>query len=229
MRARLTLSSILLSLILFSVMPVADCPALTTGEVVRGIEERYGCVWSLKADFVQETTTRMLGQTRVTKARGRVYLQRPGLMRVEYTTPPKNVWVSDGKTLWFYQPRDKQVNVGRVDLERGGFFLGFLMGESDLAEDFEIHGWDREVETWHGAYRSELVPRKPQAMMDRLVLLVDRKTGYVDQAEVYDAYGNLTRTLLKRVRVNRKLPADLFTFVVPPGIEVIEGFPGSQD
>jgi outer membrane lipoprotein-sorting protein len=59
-------------------------------------------------------------------------------------------------------------------------------------------------------------------MMDRLILTVDPKTWYVEQAEVYDIYGNLTRTRFRRIHVNRELRPDLFTFAIPPGTEVIE-------
>jgi outer membrane lipoprotein carrier protein len=223
MRLKLILFSIL-----FSAMSVVPCLGLTTQEVVRKIQAQYEKISSLTADFAQESTSKMLNQTRITKARGKVYFQKSGLMRWEYTTTPKNEWVSDGKTLWFYQPEENQVVVGKVDVEAGRLFLAFLVGQGDLRRDFDVHRWDQEVDESEEGYRVELTPREPHAMMNRLILTIDRKTGYVDQAEIYDAYGNLTRTRFKHIRVNRELAPDLFTFVIPPDTEVIENLPGAS-
>jgi outer membrane lipoprotein-sorting protein len=132
--------------------------------------------------------------------------------------------VSDGKTFWFYQPEENQVVVEKVDLERGRLYLAFLVGEGDLRTDFDILQWDQEADESKKGYRIELTPKEPHALMDRLILIVDRKTGYVDETEVYDLYGNLTRTRFKHIRVNRELPLELFNFVIPPGTEVIENF-----
>jgi len=205
---------------LFSAVFSVYCFALTTEEVVTSIQERYEKITSLTAEFTQESTNRMLNQTRI--AKGKVYFQKSGLMRWEYTTTPKNELVSDGRTLWIYQPEENQVVVQRMDLEKERFFLGFLLGEGDLTRDFDIGRWDQEVDQNELGYRVELTPKKPHATMDRVILTVDRKTSYVRQADVFDVYGNPTRMVFKRIRVNRKLPQDLFTFVIPPGTEVIE-------
>lgn len=211
---------LMIFIILFSVAFAGHSSAVTTGDVVSRLQKQYEGIWSLTADFTQESTNKMLNQTRTTK--GKVYFEKAGLMRWEYTTPPKNEWVSDGKTLWFYQPEEDQVIVEDVDREKRRLFLAFLVGEGDLTRDFSVHRWNQEVDEADAGYRIELTPRRPHAMMDRLILTVDRKTYYVRRAEFYDAYGNPTLILFKRIRVNRKLSARLFTFVIPPGTEVIK-------
>ncbi|NIS72228.1 MAG: outer membrane lipoprotein chaperone LolA [Proteobacteria bacterium] len=215
MKKRLTLL-----IALFFVLSVGHSLAVTTREVVDRVQEQYESISSLTADFTQESTNKMLGQTQITK--GRVYFEKAGLMRWEYTASPKDTWVSDGKTLWFYQPEENQVIVENVNPEDGRLFLAFLVGQGNLTQDFNVHRWDEEVDQTKYGYRIELTPKKPHAMMDRLILTIDKKTSYVRRAEFYDAYGNPTLILFKHIRVNRKLPKDLFTFVIPPGTEVIE-------
>jgi len=209
-------------IVLFSAAYIAPCRALPTRDVVRRVQERYEKIWSLTADFAQESTNKMLGQTQITKARGKVYLQKPGLMRWEYTVPSKSQWVSDGETLWFYQPEENQVVVARLEAEKSRLFLVFLVGEGDLTRDFDIQRWDEEADETEQGFRIELTPRQPHAIMNRLILIVDPKTWYVCGTEIYDAYDNLTWTSFKRIRVNRELSPDLFTFRIPPGTEVIE-------
>jgi outer membrane lipoprotein carrier protein len=206
------------------VVTLSHCLALTTDEAVEKVQTKYAKVTTLTADFTQESTSKMLGQTQKTEARGRVYFQRPGRMRWEYETRPKNVWVSDGTTLWFYQPEENQVLLEEVDPEEGRLFMAFLVGESDLRKDFEIHHWGEEAEETRGGYRIELTPRQPHAMMDKLVLIIDKRTHHVRGAEVYDVYGNVTHTRLKRIRINSELEEDLFRFEIPEGTEVIKGY-----
>ncbi len=205
---------------LFFLVSLGHSLALTTREVVDKVQTQYESISSLTADFTQESTNKMLGQTQTTK--GKVYFEKAGLMRWEYTAPPKSTWVSDGKRLWFYQPEENQVIVENVNPEDGRLFLAFLVGQGDLRQDFTVHRWDDEVDQTKYGYRIELTPRKPHAMLDRLILTIDKTTSYVRRAEFYDAYGNPTLILFKHIRINRKLPKDLFTFTIPPGTEVIE-------
>jgi outer membrane lipoprotein carrier protein len=197
--------------------------ALTTREVVGRVQKEYEKILSLTADFTQESNNKMTGQTQT--ARGTVYFEKPGRMRWDYASEPKNQWVSDGKTLWFYQPEENQVIVQKVtDLQKERSFLAFLVGEGNLTRDFNVLRVDQRVEEDPKGYRIELTLKQPHAIMDRLFLVIDREKSYVRQADVYDAYGNLTRTLLDNIRVNQKIPDKCFTFVIPPGTEVVENF-----
>ena len=66
----------------------------------------------------------------VAPSRGRVEFAKPGRMRCEYEAPEPSLVVSDGKTLWIYDPTAKEVQVlaGRAGLPLGGG-VQFLLGE----------------------------------------------------------------------------------------------------
>jgi outer membrane lipoprotein carrier protein len=157
-----------------------------------------------------------------TRGEGKVYLKKRGMMRWDYTTPHQKL-ISDGHTLWFYQPDEKQVlvsDLSNVLKERTP--LAFLAGEGDLGRDFDLLNLKESVSQKEESYVIELTPKEPLATFSKLVLTVDKKAFTILQAEVFDAMGNVTRTRFINVRTNVGLSDPLFRFAAPPGTEVIK-------
>jgi outer membrane lipoprotein carrier protein len=75
--------------------------------IVARIQEKYEKVSTLSARFVQETYIKTLDKREF--AEGKVYFQKPGKMRWDYTAPAGDVVVSDGLTLWVYESELAQV------------------------------------------------------------------------------------------------------------------------
>src|SRR5215831_12470720 len=88
----------------------------------------------LSADFVQISKDVL---NRKQEAAGHLYLKRSRMARWEYTTPEEQLFVSDGKTVYFYVPADKQVNREAVkDTFDDRIPLMFLLGRSNLRNEF---------------------------------------------------------------------------------------------
>src|SRR5215831_15799951 len=88
----------------------------------------------LSADFVQISKDVL---NRKQEAAGHLYLKRSGMARWEYTTPEEQLFVSDGKTVYFYVPADKQVNREKVkETFDDRIPLMFLVGRSNLSDEF---------------------------------------------------------------------------------------------
>lgn len=84
--------------------PAAEPPE--AARVVRLLETRYSGARTLRAVFLE----RYLENGRQVRAEsGRVTFQRPGKMRWEYESPEAKVFISDGRTIWFYVPADRTV------------------------------------------------------------------------------------------------------------------------
>ena len=66
-----------------------------------------------------------------------MYLMHPRMMRWEYKNPEEKLFVSDGKTVYFYVPADRQVNKEAVrETLDDRIPLMFLLGKSDLRKEF---------------------------------------------------------------------------------------------
>lgn len=198
--------------------PAAFC--ITGQEVLTEIQNRYEKTNDIEANFIQEYIGKGMKQSN--RGEGKVHLKKKGMMRWDYTTPHQKL-ISDGHTLWFYQPDEKQVlvsDVSRVLKEKTP--LAFLAGEGNLGRDFNLLNLKESVSQKEESYVVELTPKEPLATFSKLILTVDRKTFTVLQADVIDGVGNLTRTRFMNIKTNVGLSDSLFQFVVPHGTEVIK-------
>ena len=201
-----------------TLLPIAF--GATGQEVLGEIQNRYEKTSDSEANFVQEYIGKMIkGGPR---GEGKVYFKKKGMMRWDYTIPNQRL-ISDGHTLWYYQPEEKQVlvsDVSRVLKEKTP--LAFLAGEGNLSRDFNILNVNESVSQKEDNYVVELVPKESLSTLSKLMLTVDKKTYTVLQADVFDGLGNVTRTRFIDIKTNTGLSNSFFYFTIPPGTEVIK-------
>lgn len=194
-----------------------DCAAALADRVQR----HYEAVKDLAADFDQTTRVASLGGGKMGEtvpSSGTVVFAKPGRMRWAYSTPEESLVVSDGKTLWIYDPAAKEAQ----RLAAGSGFLSgvavqFLVGEGNLQRDFRASARDCDAED----ATLVLVP-KQDATYEKIELLAARESGEVRETRIFDLVGNVTTIRFRSLRTNLGPPASTFTFQPPAGIEVIE-------
>ena len=197
-------------------LPAVDPDADLARSLVRRIEERHGRTADLVARFTQSYRSGMLGREVV--ERGVVSIKRPGRMRWEYKDPESKLFVTDGRTFYFYVPADKQVVVSEQDAERS--LAGRLLsGRGGLLEEFDA---SLEEPLEEGVLRVKLEPRREQPEVERAFLEVE-PSGRIRSILLEDVQGNRTRFRFEGVRENTGVADKLFRFDVPAGVEVIRG------
>lgn len=184
--------------------------------LLRRVEQRHARTNDLVARFSQSYRSGMLG--RELTERGTLSIKRPGRMRWEYKDPEPKLFVSDGRTFYFYVPADRQVIVSEQDPSRS-LAARLLSGRGGLADEFEV---TLESPLEEGVVRLKLVPRGGQADVERAFLDVE-PSGRIRAILLDDLQGNRTRFRFEAVRENRGLRDELFRFQVPDGVEVIRG------
>jgi outer membrane lipoprotein carrier protein len=152
------------------------------------------------------------------RGEGKVFFKKKGMMRWDYRVP-KQIFISDGETLWYFQPEENQVQVSDAAMMIKKFAL--LAGEGDLSRDFNIINFNDSIPQKENYFILELTPKEPYPALARLVLTVDKKTYYVVQTDVFDELGNVTRTRFTDIKTNVNLSNSLFQFTIPPGAEVL--------
>jgi outer membrane lipoprotein carrier protein len=152
-------------------------------------------------------------------------VKKPGKMRWDYEGKggkPGQVLVSDGKTLWIYNPDDKAVIRDEIGgaLERTP--LAFLMGLGELTRDFDVARPAQPVTLGRaGDVVLLLTPRTPIAALQELYLAVDPARSLVTAALIVDPFANRTRIAFDQIRQNTGVPDSRFSFDVPPGVQVV--------
>jgi outer membrane lipoprotein carrier protein len=198
---------------LLAAAPAAVTPA---EDLARRVEARHRTLVDMTADFVQTYRSGMLGRGIVEK--GSLSLKPPGRMRWEYQKPEKKIFVSDGKTFYFYVPADRQVIV-RAQADSRGIPALLMSGRGEILSTFAVTEEDAPSE---GIRRLRLVPREADPEIDHVLLDVDA-SARIRGITVLDAQGNRSQFAFDRVKENVGLGDALFRFEVPRGVEVVSG------
>jgi outer membrane lipoprotein carrier protein len=177
-------------------------------------------VRDVSARFAQTTHAARLGTApgKPATSRGRVTLAKPGKMRWTYEEPEPSLVVSDGKTVWIYDPAFAEVQ--KLPAAEGfltGAAAQFLLGAGDMRRDFKVAATSCEEDS----AELELVPRQP-ATYEKLFLHVDPRTGDVRQTRIVDLLGNVVVVEFSEQRFNLKPAESEFQFQAPEGVKVIE-------
>jgi outer membrane lipoprotein carrier protein len=105
----------------------ADVKAIATA-----VDTHYNHLRTLQAEFTE--LYRGSGMERTES--GTLWLKKPGKMRWEYRSPKEKLFVSDGKTAWFYVPEDRQARKSSAKkLEDLRSPLAFLLGKTKLEKE----------------------------------------------------------------------------------------------
>ncbi len=201
-----------------------DDAAARLDEVVARVQAAYRNLETFSADFSQTVTLSGMARTRSDK--GHVELKRGGKMRWDFQNPEVKQFISDGRTLWFYFPEEKQVM--RMPLEQGAnqVALDFMFGLGDVRKDFQVELGNAEVYRTPGVAALHLAPRKSMGTVKRLTILVGTDDGMVKEAIVEDQMGSVTRVVFTNVVINQPIDDARFVFEVPEGVH--EAGPGGN-
>ncbi len=208
----------LAALAVVSSLPTASraAEACTEAQLQR-VQDDYGKLSAFRAKFLQED--REVGGT-VRTAQGEVAYRRPGHMRWRYDPPHEQLLVTDGKTVWLYDPLLDNVTVQELDEVTQGTPLAFLLGAGDLARDFACRAPTREPPDDELTYL-ELVPRQPIPALEFLQIGVRQGQAAIASLLMVDAQGNSRWVRFLEMDTGPDLPEDYFTFKITPDMEVI--------
>jgi outer membrane lipoprotein carrier protein len=190
---------------------------LSVDRVAEGVDRHYNDLNSLRAQFTE--TYRGAGITRTES--GTLWLRRPGKMRWEYAEPKEKLFVSDGKTAYFYVPGEGQARKAPIkDLDDLRSPLRYLLGKTKLKKEFAnltVRAGDRPG--------TVLIRGAPSGLADRvteMTLEVDPQ-GQIQRILIDEADGSQTEFVFSGMQENLAVEDARFRFQPPPGVELIEG------
>ncbi|MGZ4813740.1 MAG: outer membrane lipoprotein chaperone LolA [Terriglobales bacterium] len=216
-----SLSYLLLGLLL-SALATAQNDA---HKIAESVDRRYNNMHSLEAQFTE--TYRGAGMAR--NESGTLWLKRPGKMRWDYREPRPKLFISDGKTAWFYVPGDQQVrkaSVKKLDDLRSP--IRYLLGKTKLEKEFS--GLSLAPDAKPVEAGDVILRGLPKGMEDRVtqVLLEITPDSEIRSITIDEADGSTTQFRLFDQKQNIALLDSRFRFVPPPGVETVEATEVSQ-
>lgn len=178
---------------------------------------------SLRGRFVQRLDSGLISGPRTEQ--GRLFLRKPALMRWEYDKPEEKLAIADGRNTWLYIPADRQVQKGTMrDLEEEGAAALLLSGRISLVKDFRSLRLPESAAIAAGAPGAaaiELTPVKKRPDVEKLILVIDEARLLIRSVKVVNQDGDRMVLELFDLEEDPVLSDTLFTFVPPPGVDVL--------
>ena len=203
-------------LVLGLLLSATSARAQSTDAVVARVQKYYDATRDLHAHFDQTLKTAIGSQK---KASGELVLKKPGKMRWDYTKPEKKLMVSDGTTLWVYEPEDEQAFKQNLAGSTLPVQVSFLVGQGKLTDEFAIT--QDQAACASGAVALKLVPKKATTAYRYLTFCVDPESGRVNETIVHDQQDGENHLVFSDVKQNAGVADAKFHFSPPAGTKII--------
>lgn len=192
--------------------------------VVGAMQKTYESTNDFRADFTQRFTYTVLRRTQESK--GTVRFKKPGRMRWDYSKPVPKQFVVDGSSLWIHTPSDKTAIVNKCFKQDGlTASVSFLWGAGNISKDF-TPSWFPGQFGKKTDHHIQLLPKTPNSVFAKLILVLDPKTYRVKQSVVVDTQGNVNQFIYNNLQFNTGLKEGAFAFT-PPKDTHVSPMPGS--
>ena len=209
-----------MSVFLAIFLALLQVPAPNLNTLIDGVARSFVQMKDFTADFVQVFEDPL---NRKQQESGHLYLRRPRMMRWEYQRPEGNLFISDGKTVYFYVPADRQVNKEAVrDTFDDRIPLMFLLGRGDLRSEFTRFELLNTKPFLQGTKVVRMYPRR-KTDLSEVVMEVDPANFQIRRLLLTHSDGSRQEFIFSNIRINSGVPASLFDFKVPAGVEVVDG------
>jgi outer membrane lipoprotein carrier protein len=188
--------------------------------IANKVDQRYDRMRSLEARFTESYSGG--GVTRTES--GTLLLKKPGRMRWDYEQPRPKLFITDGKTAWFYVPGEQQARrapVKQIDDLRSP--LRYLLGKTKL--DRELDGLSIASDQKPVTPGDVVLRGVPKNMRDRVsqILLEIAPDGFITRIVAEELDGSVTEFRFQAQKENVKIADAQFSFSPPPGVEIVAG------
>jgi outer membrane lipoprotein carrier protein len=182
--------------------------------IVHRLQRHYQETSSFDANFTESIAS--AGGARRDRS-GTLKYRRPGRMRWDFAPPQEETIVSDGTTLYVYEPDLNQVVEAPLEHAfRTSAPAALLLGMGDIERDF-VASMPSAPATDHLVH----LALKGRADGTRVALALDPATYDIRDLTVADELGNVTRLVFSGLRMNISLDDALFRFKAPDGADVV--------
>jgi outer membrane lipoprotein carrier protein len=191
----------------------ADSSAGSLNRVLDNLQLHYQATESFSAKF-DETVTRA-GVPPLQRS-GVIYYEKPGRLRWEFDGSQPETIISDGTTIYDYDPGLNQVvETPLARAFRSQAAAAFLLGAGNVKRDFKAEG----ISDSHGVLQVGLTPKQGG---ERIEAGIERKTFNIVTLSIGDPMGNRTCLSFSNIMLNQPLQASQFTFRPPDGADIVK-------
>ncbi len=218
------------SLILFSLYASAEVNSSESPEdTAARVQLRIDKMHSLSFNFHQQTKGEMTGRPR--KGSGKAVFFKndtSSRMRWDYTSPDKQILVSDGVVFSMYFDNLKQMIVTPAENLDKDLTYSFFTGRGNLKNDFHILPPDEETGSNTEEFQIiKLIPKQPHSQVQDVHVWIT-ESSLIRRMNIRDLFGTITVLNFSDIEVDKLIGTDektlqsLFSFIPPEDTEIIE-------
>ena len=196
-------------------------PVAEEKDLLHLIQKQYQSIQSFSGRFIQ-SSHRVDTETGPKKAEGLVSYKRPGKMRWLYEAPEEQLLLTNGQTMWLYDPLLENVTVQKLEKITEGTALSFLLGLGNLQADFIHREISKNLLIGQDGLTVELEPKKSTANLAFIQLNVHPETYNLQTISLMDQQDNYRTIQLMNMKYNLEIEDKFFEFTVKNDMEVIE-------
>lgn len=189
-------------------------------ELAQRIDNRYDHLHTLQADFTETYS----GSGMDRRESGTLWLKKPGKMLWEYRSPREKLFISDGKTAWFYVPDDHQARKTLMkDLNDLRSPFSLLLGKTKLEKELQELSMAPDV---HALQPGDVMLRGvPKGLENQIseVLLEVTPQGQMERVIMEQVDGSVTEYQFSNQKENVDVQDSRFHFSPPTDTEIVEG------
>lgn len=177
---------------------------------------------SMRGDFTQRNPPTGGGQSpakrlaAISVTQGTFAFQRPGKFRWVVQRPYAQLIVSDGRTLFLYDPDLAQVTKKTLAGALPASPASILFGSNDFERDFDV----RNDGTEQGVAWILALPRKKDSPFERI--RIGFRNAVPVAMRLVDSFGRTTQLSFDHIQRNPVLDPAQFRFVPPAGVDVLD-------
>ncbi|GKW02298.1 outer-membrane lipoprotein carrier protein [Pectobacterium carotovorum subsp. carotovorum] len=175
-------------------------------DAAKDLQGRLNKVNSFHANFSQKVTS--ADGAAVQEGEGELWLKRPNLFNWKTTSPDESTLISDGKTLWFYNPFVEQVTATWLKDATGN--TPFILITRNDTSDWNKYDVRQKGDDF------ELTPKSASGNLKQFAINVTTN-GTIKQFTATEQDGQRSTYVLKNQQ-NGAVDAAQFTFTPPKGV-----------
>lgn len=178
------------------------------------LKQLLGSFDSFSAEFDQISAAE--DSRRMEQSRGTLVMAKPNRFNWIAKEPFPQQLVSDGETLWIYDPDLEQATRRAVNNQQSGVPALILNGQVDeLQQSYRI----RLLQEKEQSQLFELLPLDEQSIFTRIRLLFT--DGLIAELQLEDSLGQRTSILFQNQKLNPTIGEQEFVFLPPEGTDII--------
>ncbi|MGF7452525.1 outer membrane lipoprotein chaperone LolA [Pasteurella bettyae] len=184
-----------------------SCSSLVWADATNELQQRLAQVNYFSADFIQNVSS--ANGKNVQNGSGKLQIKRPNLFRMDNKAPQETQIISDGKTLWFYDPFVDQVTANWVKDAVNN--TPFVLLTSDDKANWNQYTVQQNADTF------VLKPKAKNSNIKQFDIRID-SNGVLKGFSTIEKDGQSNLYILRNI-TNNPLADSLFQFSVPKGAE----------